>query len=65
MAPFIRILLRYVGGFLAARGLLAQTDSGVFDDPELVAAVSYGLAAFCALASEGWYRLARRFGWST
>jgi hypothetical protein len=65
MAPFIRIGLRYLGGYLAARGWLAQGDSGMFDDPELVAAISYAGAALCALAGEGWYWLAKRMGWAT
>jgi hypothetical protein len=64
MGPFIRIGLRYLGGYLAARGFLAQTDTGIFDDPDLVAAISYGGAALCALASEGYYWLARKFGWA-
>ena len=64
MAPFVRIGLRYLGGYLAARGFLAQTDTGIFDDPDLVAAISYGGAALCALASEVWYWAAKRFGWS-
>lgn len=64
MGPFIRIGLRYLGGYLAARGYLAQTDSGIFDDPDLVAAINYGAAFLCALAGEGWYWLARKFGWA-
>jgi hypothetical protein len=63
MAPFIRIGLRYLGGYLAARGFLASTDSGLFDDPDLVAALSYGGAMLCALAGEGWYWAAKKFGW--
>ena len=64
MAPFVRIFLRYLGGYLVARGFLAQGDVGLFNDPELVAAISYGGAALCALAGEGWYWAAKRFGWS-
>lgn len=64
MGPFIRIGLRYIGGYLAARGYLAQTDSGLFDDPDLVAAISYGGAALCTFAGEGWYWLARKWGWA-
>ncbi|MCO5129833.1 MAG: hypothetical protein M9932_04620 [Xanthobacteraceae bacterium] len=64
MGPFIRIGLRYLGGYLAARGWLAQSEAGLFDDPDLVAAVSFAGAALCALAGEGWYWLARRFGWA-
>ncbi len=64
MAPFIRIALRYLAGYLIARGWLAQDDTGIFDDPDLVAAISYGGAALCALASEFWYALAKKWGWS-
>lgn len=64
MAPFIRIALRYLAGYLIARGWLAQDDTGIFDDPDLVAAISYGGAALCALAGEGWYWMARRLGWA-
>lgn len=64
MGPFIRIGLRYLGGYLAARGWLAQTDTDLFDDPDLVAALSYGGAMLCALASEGYYWMARKFGWA-
>lgn len=65
MAPFIRIGLRYLGGYLAARGFLAQSDVGLFNDPELVAAISYGGAALCALVGESWFFLAKKFGWKT
>ena len=65
MTPLIRIALRWVGGYLVARGVFAQTDSGLFSDPDLVAAINYGLAALCALLSEGWYLLAKRMGWKT
>jgi hypothetical protein len=64
MAPFIRIALRYLAGYLIARGWLAQDDTGIFDDPDLVAAISYGGAALCALASEFWYALAKKWGWA-
>lgn len=64
MGPFVRIGLRYLGGYLAARGWLAQTDTDLFDDPDLVAALSYGGAMLCALIGEGWYALARKMGWA-
>jgi hypothetical protein len=64
MGPFIRIGLRYLAGYLIAGGFLAQGDTGIFDDPDLVAAISYGGAALCALASECWYALAKKWGWA-
>jgi hypothetical protein len=64
MAPFIRIGLRYLSGYLVARGFLAQSDAGLFNDPESIAAISYGGAALCAAFGEGWYALAKHFGWT-
>jgi hypothetical protein len=63
MAPLIRICLRYLAGYLIARGWLAQDDAGLFDDPDLVTAISFGGAAVCAFASEAWYAFAKRHGW--
>lgn len=63
MAPLIRIGLRYLAGYLIARGWLAQDDAGLFDDPDLVTAISFGGAALCALASEAWYAFSRKMGW--
>ena len=62
LAPIVRILLRWLGGILVARGWTA--DASTFADPELVQVACYGLAAACAALSEGWYWLARRYGWS-
>lgn len=40
LTPFIRIALRYVAGFLVAKGLLdAGIAGGMADDPDLIAAV--------------------------
>lgn len=64
MAPFVRIGLRWLGGMLVAKGWLGAGDQGLLADPELVSAICYGLAALCGLAAEGWYVLARKFGWS-
>jgi hypothetical protein len=64
MAPFVRIALRWAAGMLVARGYMAQGDAGLLADPDLVAAVSYGLAAACGAVAEGWYWAARKFGWS-
>ena len=63
-APIVRIALRWIGGMLIARGWVAQSDAGLFADPDLVAAVSFGGAIACGLVAEGWYAAARRFGWA-
>lgn len=59
-APLIRIVLRYAGGYLAARGVLANEHIGYFSDPNVVSAISFGGAAICAIISEGWYWYAHR-----
>lgn len=62
LAPLVRILLRWLGGFLIAKGIASSPDA--FTDPDLVSVACYALAAVCGLVSEGWYALARRRGWS-
>lgn len=56
IAPFVRILLRYVSGYLIARGLLDPAAASDFVDPELVGAIVMAV-------NEAWYFAARRFGW--
>lgn len=62
LAPLVRILLRWLGGFLIAKGLASSADA--FTDPDLVTVVCYVLAGVCGLISEGWWALARRYHWS-
>ncbi len=62
---FIRIALRYVVGFLIAKGILSVGFEDVASDPDVVDMVTAGIAVVVGLAVEGWYYLARRFGWST
>lgn len=63
MTPIIRIGMRYLGVYLAARGFTeAQTLTG---DPELIALAESGVGALILAATEGWYFLAKRFGWKT
>lgn len=64
MAPFVRIGLRWLGGMLVAKGWLGTGDQSLFADPDMVQAACWALAALCAIVSEGWYVLARRWGWS-
>lgn len=61
----IRILLRYAAATLVARGLLTPDDGSVFAaDPDLAMMIETGLGFAMGAAAEGWYYLARRFGWS-
>ena len=62
MTPWIRILLRYGAGVLAARALLPQElADAIGNDPELAAAV----AALVAVGVEGAYVISKKLGWRT
>ena len=60
--PFLRILLRYIAGYLVLKGFMPQELADMIaNDPDVAAAAGVVLAA----AVEGAYWLARRFGWRT
>lgn len=67
MSPVIaRIVLRWVAGFLIAKGLFAPDDAQMFTaDPEIERLVISGAGALAGAAAEGWYWLAKRLGWRT
>lgn len=59
---YIRLALRYVAGYLVIKGVLPQEiATAIEQDPELAGAVG----ALIAVAVEGAYALARRWGWRT
>lgn len=62
----VRILLRYLAAAMVARGLISvdigDTLSG---DADIAAALELVVGLAVAAVTEGWYFLARRFGWST
>ena len=65
MGAIIRIGLRYGAGFLVARGFLGESDGNMLAaDPEVAAAIEMGIGVALGAASESWYYLAKRFGWS-
>lgn len=62
MAPLIRILLRYAAMALVTRGLISdEAGATLATDPDVQLAVG----ALIGFATEGWYWLAKRFGWGT
>ncbi|TRL39821.1 hypothetical protein [Rhizobium straminoryzae] len=64
-AVFARILLRYAAGALVARGLLdIDTAAGISTDQDLAAVAQIAIGAGMGAATEIYYALARRFGWS-
>lgn len=66
MGAIVRILLRYLAAFLVAKGFLTPDDAQTLPrDPDLLAAVEMFLGFAIIAATEAWYWLAKRFGWST
>lgn len=64
-AVLVRIGLRYAAGALITKGLVAP-DVGmqIAGDPDLQQVFQVGLGLVAAAASEGFYFLARKFGWA-
>lgn len=61
LAPYTRIALRYVAGYLVFKGLLPpDLAEMIANDPEVAAAAGLLIGA----AVEGAYALAVRFGWA-
>jgi len=61
MGPFIRIVLRYGVGAVIGYQIGEQLAS----DPDIVAVATAGAAAAVGAATEGFYALAKRWGWRT
>ncbi len=66
MGPLIRIISRYGIGWLVGAGIIS-TDLGslISADPDVQLAVEIAVGGIASAAVEGWYWLARRFGWRT
>lgn len=62
MGAIARILARYGIGYLIAKGLPLE---GMVDDPDVVFILEWALTAGAAAAVEGYYWLAKRYGWAT
>jgi hypothetical protein len=66
MSPFVRILLRYGSGLLIAKGLLDdETGNMLVADPDVAQTIELALGAGMGAASEVWFMLAKRYGWTT
>jgi hypothetical protein len=62
----IRIILRYFAGFLVAKGLLSPEDGSTFAvDPDIAQFMEMGVGIAVGAITEGYYYLARRWGWTT
>jgi hypothetical protein len=61
-APLSRIGFRYVVGWLVAKGYSVNPEMAA--DADLQAVAYYLMGGGLALFSEGWWYLARRYGWA-
>lgn len=65
LAPITRIALRYGSMALVMFGLMsADTATALASDPDIMELAPVVVGALSSLVAEGWYFLARRFGWS-
>ena len=59
---YIRIILRYLAGYLVLKGIMPQEIATMVEqDPELAGAIG----ALIVVIVEGAYALARKLGWRT
>lgn len=66
MGAIARILLRYATFPLLAVGLiLPEEQQNIIGDPDIVGWVSTALGMLAPVVAEGWYWLAKRWGWKT
>lgn len=64
MAPIIRIFLRYATFPLLYFGLIQEHEAAdLIADPQIAQWVSLAAGFVAPFVSEGWYWLARKFGW--
>jgi hypothetical protein len=62
IAVYARLIARYLAGALLAYGMIdAETSQHIALDPD----VALVLSAVLTAATEGFYKLARKYGWAT
>ena len=65
-AVIVRIALRYLAAYLVAKGVLDQALGDTLAmDPDFAAALTVVVGFLIGAATEGWYWLAKKFGWTT
>lgn len=66
MDVLIRILLRYLAMFLVAKGFFSPELGDLFaSDPDILSIAQVVVGLVAGLVAEGWYVIAKRFGWRT
>ena len=65
-AVVVRIALRWLAGFLVAKGWFAPEDGlWLQTDPDVAMLGQMALGAGVGLLAEAWYAAARKLGWAT
>lgn len=65
-APITRIVLRYLAMYVALRGFLPEdVAKAISEDPQFIELVNMGIGLAIAAINEGWYALAKKYGWNT
>jgi hypothetical protein len=65
ISPIARIILRYLAGVLVMKGLVdADLGKVLAGDAEILGLIDVGLGLAVGAVAEGWYWLARKFGWA-
>lgn len=70
LSPFLRIGARYLAGYFAAKGVVSMAlAEELASDPEVLTAIGSAVdvlvGVVIAVATEGFYWLAKKMGWST
>lgn len=66
LSPILRIVLRYLAGFLVAKGLLsAEFGMDLANDADVLALMEIAAGAIIAGATEAFYFVAKKMGWRT
>lgn len=65
-APYTRVFLRYLIGYLTVKGFLPEEVSQMItNDPELLMILNAAVGVALFGIVEGWYRLAKKYNWKT
>ena len=64
-SPIIRIVLRYLAGFLVAKGIIDTGAEGELLDPSFMTAFESVIGVLIGVVSEVWYNRARKSGGAT
>lgn len=65
IAPLVRIILYIAGTWLAARGVPPEIAHYVSNDPAMIELASQIIGGLAGAGAFIWWRIAKRFGWTT